>query len=150
MSQPPIEFLAATLADHSLLTALMQEYYALDGLHYTPEVSAAVVTLLEHSDYGEAYLLLEQQEVVGYAVLTWWFSLEFQGKAAFLDEIYLRPQARGRGLGSVVIEQLASHCRRKGIKTVRLEVEHENQQAQKTYLKNGFQHHDRYLMTKWL
>jgi len=149
MSQT-IELLPAVLADHGQLTTLMQAYYALDGLNYTPAVSDAVSGLLSNPDYGEAYLLRAGTELVGYAILTWWYSLEFQGKAAFLDEIYLCPAARGRGLGSAAIEKLAERCRSKGLRTLRLEVEHDNHPAQQTYIKNDFQHHDRYLMTKWL
>lgn len=143
----------ASLAELPQVLKMMQAYYALDGLEYTPAVEAAVAGLLELPDHGQIWLVtdpVQQDQPVGYAVVTFWYSLEFQGKAAFLDEIYLEESARGQGQGGEVIEALSQFCRSLGIQTLRLEVEHENTRAQRAYEKAGFITHPRYLLTKWL
>ncbi|MEZ0367585.1 MAG: N-acetyltransferase family protein, partial [Candidatus Sericytochromatia bacterium] len=137
-------------SDLPRVTAMMQAYYALDGLVYTPEVEAAVGELLNRPDDGRVWLVQHQDRTVGYAVVTFWYSLEFRGQAAFLDEIYLEAEARGSGFGGEVIEALAGFCRGLGVRTLRLEVEHENTRAQKAYQKAEFITHPRHLMTKWL
>lgn len=132
------------------VTGMMQAYYAFDGLAYTPEVAAAVADLIQRPDDGQIWLINHQGQSVGYAVATFWYSLEFRGKAAFLDEIYLEADARQYGLGGEAIEAVAEFCRARGARTLRLEVEHENLHAQRAYHKAGFFTHPRHLMTKWL
>lgn len=145
-----LNLIPATVQDQEQLARLMQEYYALDGLVYNAQVAQAVVQLIQSPQYGQIWLVQLSQAIIGYCVLTWWFSLEFQGKSAFLDEIYLREGFRGQGLGSQIISQLADYCRQRNICALRLEVEHENQGAYHMYQGQGFVAHPRYLMSKWL
>jgi diamine N-acetyltransferase len=147
---PHPELIPAQNHDLSLLADLMQEYYTLDGLNYSRHVTQAVESLIQSPEYGQVWLIRLSEDTIGYCVLTWWFSLEFQGKSAFLDEIYLRPNFRGQGLGSHVIDEVSEFCRQRGICALRLEVEHENQGAFKVYHRQGFKEHPRYLMSKWL
>ena len=144
------ELIPANVDDLPALLAMMQAYYAYDGLEYSPEVEAAVSALLALPDAGRVWLIQSQSQRIGYAVVTFWYSLEFRGKAAFLDEIYLTDAARGLGLGGEVIESIATYCRGLGVHSLRLEVEHENLRAQRAYHKAGFITHPRHLMTKWL
>jgi len=150
LTRARIALVPASSADLPALLAMMQAYYAYDGLEYTPEVEAAIAGLLALADAGRAWLVTQQDRIVGYAVATFWYSLEFRGKAAFLDELYLEEGARGTGLGGEVIEAVADYCRALGARTLRLEVEHENTRAQRAYHKAGFFAHPRHLMTKWL
>lgn len=137
-------------ADLPQILTMMQAFYALDGLEYSPDVAAAVTGLLEQPEAGRVWLVQQQTRVIGYAVATFWYSLEFRGKAAFLDEIYLEDTARGQGLGGEAIEAVAAFCQSLGARSLRLEVEHENTRAQRAYHKAGFFTHPRHLMTKWL
>lgn len=137
--------------DIPLITTMMAEYYAMDGLDFQAEAATlALQQLLAEPAYGQVYVIEHQEQPAGYLVLTSWYSLEFRGRSAFIDEIYLCEGFRNLGLGSAVIEQLSATCRNQGIKTLRLEVEHENTRAQAVYRKNGFAAHPRDLMTKWL
>lgn len=137
--------------DIPLITTMMAEYYAMDGLDFEAEAATqAVQNLMEEPAFGYAYLIQHEGQSAGYLVMTFWYSLEFRGRSAFIDEIYLRPDFRNLGLGSQVIESVSSACKAQGIKTLRLEVEHENTRAQAVYRKNGFEAHPRDLMTKWL
>lgn len=140
----------ALSSDLPLLLGMMQDFYALEGMVYNPDVEAAIETLLSHPHDGRVWLVLDGETAIGYTVITFWFSLEFRGKAAFLDEIYLEPDYRSKGHGPEIIEALAGFCRPLGIRTLRLEVEHENLRAQKAYQRSGFSTHPRHLMTKWL
>ena len=60
------------------------------------------------------------------------------------------PEMRGRGMGARALVLAEEHCHRNGIEALRLEVHHENHRALALYERNGFEAHDRYLMTKWL
>ena len=106
-------------------------------------------TLLD-STLGSAYLVLLDEQLVGYFVLTFCFSLEFHGKFALLDEIYILEVFRKQKLGSAIVEFVEGVCKKMGIKALRLEVGQENQAAQSLYRTMGFKQDLRYLFTKWL
>lgn len=95
-------------------------------------------------------MILLENEVAGYAVLTFGYSLEFHGRDAFVDELYLRNEYRGQGIGKRALEFLTEVCVAEGVSALHLEVERSNTQAQAVYRKFGFEDHDRYLMTRWL
>lgn len=136
--------------DIELLATMMREYYACDGLHFDEEVARrAIATILADPSLGRAYLIVENSEPVGYTYLTYGFSLEFAGHFGLVDELYVREEFRGRGIGAAVVRQLEDHCRSLGLAAIRLEVEIENVGAQRLYRRLGFTAHERYLMTKW-
>ncbi|MDQ3755908.1 MAG: GNAT family N-acetyltransferase, partial [Acidobacteriota bacterium] len=89
-------------------------------------------------------------ETAGYLVLTLGFSLEFKGRDALIDELYLRESFRDQGFGQQAIAFAIKWCQARNIRALHLEVERANARAQAAYRKAGFKDHDRYLLTKWL
>ena len=146
-----IHFQLAAEKDLPRLLELMRELYQQEGMNFDEEVarSALKKTFLD-STLGSAYLILLDDQPAGYFVLTFCFSLEFHGKFALLDEIYVRKALRKQKLGTRVIEFAEGICKKMGIKALRLEVGAENQAAQSLYGTTGFQKDNRYLFTKWL
>ncbi len=88
--------------------------------------------------------------VVGYLAVTLGFSLEYRGRDAFIDELFIEPGSRGLGLGREALEIAERYCRECGVRALHLEVERHHQSAFELYRRTGFEDHDRYLMTKWL
>lgn len=147
--------LAATATDIDLLLELMAEYYAYDGLHFDPALArGALAQLLADERLGRAWLIRDDQagpaSVAGYIFLTFGFSLEFGGRFGLVDELYVRPESRGRGLGAAALAFAGKTAARMGFHAIRLEVEHENKRAQELYRRIGFNAHPRDLMTKWI
>jgi ribosomal protein S18 acetylase RimI-like enzyme len=141
----------AAVTDLSVVLDLMREYYAHDHLKFDDRAAEkALKHLLEDESLGRVWLIYESNRPVGYFVVTFGYSLEFHGKAAFLDEIHIRASHRGMGTGKRALAYVHDYCAAQGIKALRLEVEHENTQAHKLYTKAGFKDHTRHLMTKWL
>jgi diamine N-acetyltransferase len=135
--------------DIELLLELMPEFYQYEHLTFDPiDTRQAVSTLLANSSLGQIWLIYHQEDIAGYVVLTFGYSLEFFGRDAFVDELYLREAYRGKGIGLTAIEWLEKVCRQLDIKALHLEVARENIPAQKLYRKTNFYDHDRYLMTK--
>ena len=91
-----------------------------------------------------------EQHSIGYLVLTFGFIVEFHGKHAVIDEVYLRPNYRGHGYFRQALTFVETFCRESGISCLRLEVEKKNDRAQEAYQKAGVRRHDRLLMTKLL
>jgi len=142
------------LADAShadLLLGLMSEFYALEHLRFDEaEARRALHQLLGDRAFGAAHLIRLGDETVGYLVLTFGFSLEFHGRDALLDELYLREPYRGRGIGRASLAFAEAVCRREGIAALHLQVERRNRRAQEVYRRAGYKEHDRHLLTKWL
>jgi ribosomal protein S18 acetylase RimI-like enzyme len=145
-------FKAATSDDVETLIVMMRDLYAHDGLAPLDETAArrALSGVIGDDTLGRVFLILLANEAVGYAVLTFGYSLEFHGRDAFVDEIYLRAEYRGLGIGKRALQFLTEVCVAEGVNALHLEVERENTSAQTVYRKFGFKDHDRYLMTKWI
>lgn len=108
----------------------------------------ALIPLLEGSPYGAVYLLGPRVAPMGYVVLTFSWSIEMGGMDGFIDEIYLRPAVRGRGLSLEALQSLRKVMQSAGIQALHIEVDRENEAAQKLYHKARFELRERYsLMT---
>ena len=64
--------------------------------------------------------------------------IEAGGIELWLEELYLRPQARGRGAGSEFFTFLRGYGETIGARRLRLEVEEENTGARRLYRRMGF------------
>jgi GNAT superfamily N-acetyltransferase len=144
-------FRAATAVDGDLLLSMMREYYAADGLSFDPaRAGAAVRALLSEEGNGRAWIIVIGGEAAGYFVLTRGFSLEFGGAFGLLDELCVREEYRGKGVGGAALAFLKERCREESYGALRLEVETHNAGAARLYAREGFHRHDRSLMTHWL
>ena len=164
-------FTPASDSDADELVELMREFYAFEHIAFEEGAARrALRQILSDGELGVVYLIRvgaresEQESereaeatdyaaaeaAAGYLVITFGFSLEFHGRDAFVDELFLRESFRGQGIGRACVEFAAEVCRAKGIAALHLEVERANTRAQALYRQSGFRDHDRYLLTKWL
>lgn len=137
--------------DLELLGSLMGAFYAESGFVLDLEAaSAALAELIENPDLGRLWLILGYGKPVGYIAVTFGFSLEYHGRDAFIDDLFIQPGFRGRGLGMRVLEAIETECRVCGVRALHLEVGHANQAALALYQKQGFRDNDRRLLSKRL
>ena len=78
------------------------------------------------------------------------WSLEYGGRDAFIDEIFVSPSYRDRGLGRRALDAIAEACLELEVRALHLEVERDNVRASELYRKWGFEDSDRRLMTRRL
>jgi ribosomal protein S18 acetylase RimI-like enzyme len=129
----------ATLEDIGALTDQIAHYYAHDGIPFdASRVSGALMDMMR-ADRGRAWLLRMDGILAGYAVVVWSYSIEYGGVEAVLDELYLEPEARGTGLGRIVVEHIVREAQNAGAIVMRLETERENTAARAFYKRLGFQ-----------
>jgi GNAT superfamily N-acetyltransferase len=125
--------------DLPLLTELVREFYAIDRHEYQPDrVLAALPPLLSDDRYGVIWLIGEP--VIGYAVVTWSYSIESGGHEALLDEIFLRD--RSRGLGTAALRAILSDLQSRGLSRMFLETERHNSRVRRFYARSGFEEED--------
>ena len=73
----------------------------------------------------------------GVAVLSYTVALEHGGRVAWLDELYVVPERRGRGLGRALLNRAVAAARKAGCKTVELEVVRGHERAARLYLRES-------------
>jgi GNAT superfamily N-acetyltransferase len=105
--------------------------------------------LLHDPSLGRVWIISAGSETIGYIVMAFDYSLEYRGKGAWVDELFVRPAFRGRGIGARALEFFEEQARLLGVKVIHLEVNHGNP-AIGLYRRQGFEDHQRYLMTKWI
>lgn len=146
-----IRIVPAEPTDLDELLPLMREFYAGERLPYDETlVRGALAALWAEPLHGGAWLARADTEPTGYGILCCGFSLEYGGRDAFVDELYVRPGWRDRGTGNRLLDAMEARCRASGIVALHLEVDHDNPDGQRLYARRGFVDHRRHLMTKWL
>lgn len=144
-------FKIAGISDTEILVELIQEFCEFDAHPFDEcAIRKALVKILSDESLGRVWLIQSEGEAIGYIVLTFGYSLEYLGRDAFIDEIYIRENYRRQGIGKKTIQFIERVCPTLGIKAVHLEVERKNIAAQSFYRQMGFKDQERYLMTKWM
>ena len=145
------DFQQFTNANRGELVSLMRQLYEHSGMSWSePVAQRACEELLRSPDKGGAWMVRVQNETAGYFVLTLAFSLEFGGVFGLLDELYVRPEWRGKGIGTAALRFAERQCRELGGSALRLETGTENTHAVRFYERHGLSREERYLMTKRL
>ena len=134
------------------ITSMMQDFYAIDNYPLDLDVSKKLFQeFIADEKLGQACLIYHSNdekvsEVVGYLILTYIFSFEYQGRIAFLDELYIKESSRGKGIGKQALAFIKEQASLTNVKLIYLELENHNENAQKLYLANDFEVHNRKLL----
>lgn len=144
-----VNYRVAAIADLTLLLELVQEFHKTEKLAFDEKLDRDVLAnFLADASLGQLWLIQQEDEAIGYIILTLGYSLEYRGRDAFIDEFYIRPNYRGQGIGSQTLAFVEDACRVLGVQALHLEVDFENPDAQRLYRRVGYQRHNRFLMTK--
>lgn len=143
-----LEIQPAILANLEILVNLMQEYYKEDNYYFNPERAANNLTEFINNSYlGKIFVAIVEDKVCGYIIITNGYSFEYGGRDAFIDELFVTLEFRGKHIGRQLLNTAISFCHSNGIKAVHLEVEKSKPTTYLMYLNSGFTEHDRNLMT---
>lgn len=141
---------ALTLAkpdDIDRLLPLVTAFQTEEGIAQSAEAQrAAILPLLEGSPHGAIYIAGPVRAPIGYVAVSFGWSLEFGGLDGFVDEIYIRPGVRGRGIGTELLLAIPKALAGAGLKALHLEVHRDNERARKLYEKLHFQDRSQYLL----
>jgi GNAT superfamily N-acetyltransferase len=148
----PISTTPASAGDLESLLRLMRRMQQDDPWEepfHEPTLRANLAELLHNPVFGVAYLVREESAPIGYLVICFDYSLEYRGKGAWIDELFVEASHRGKGIGTQLLDLAETVSREHNAKVLHLEVNHGNS-AIELYRRRGFAEHERYLMSKGL
>lgn len=142
----------ATPEDAPRLLPLISAFHAEYGIDRSDDArEAALDPLLQGSPLGAVWLLGLAKAPTGYVIITFGWSMELGGMDAFVDELYVRPKVRKRGIASEALMTIAHSLGDVGVKALHLEVDKTDEATQRLYTRARFKPRDRYtLMTRTL
>jgi len=98
----------------------------------------ALREILADESLGRVYVAREAAHVVGMCSLLYTVSTAEGGKAAWFEDLVVRPENRGRGIGRMLLEHAIGQARADGILRITLLSDADNERAQALYRKLGF------------
>jgi len=125
-------------ADSEAVLDMMRVFYASEAVlsNGSEEIfKNDFETCIGESPYLEGYTFEDNSVICGYAMVAKSFSTEFGKPCLWIEDIYVKPEYRSRGMGGEFldyIKQAYPDC------VIRLEAEEENSNAIRVYEKHGF------------
>jgi GNAT superfamily N-acetyltransferase len=94
-------------------------------------------TLINEPSQGAVFIARDGGKAVGFATLDWkWSSLK-AARIGYLEDLFVDPEARGRGIADALIEVCAERCRELGMPAMEWLTAPDNHRAQKVYNRTG-------------
>ena len=94
-------------------------------------------TLINEPSQGAVFIARDRGKAVGFATLDWkWSSLK-AARIGYLEDLFVDPEARGRGIADGLIEVCAARCRELGMSAMEWLTAPDNHRAQKVYDRTG-------------
>lgn len=146
---PSYSLIPATPSELPQLIPLVQAYHQFEDIDDDAgRIRQALLPLLSSDDHGKIWLIEFEQRLIGYVAICFGYSIEFAGRDAFLDELFIVAEYRGQGFGRQVLTEVLRQLDSWQVKALHLEVERNNHRARELYRSLGFKAREKYtLMT---
>jgi len=126
---------------------LMRAYHKFDGILLTDiEREVALRPLLGENPQGCVWLASQANQYIGYIIICFGYSVEFKGRDAFVDELYIAESYRHQGAGGQLLSHVQTAVQARGIKALHLEVARTNASARHFYTKAGFNARENFML----
>jgi GNAT superfamily N-acetyltransferase len=120
-----VALLAAQLREHAIPT---------DDAH----IESSLRGILTHPDQGIVLLASVDARPAGVAYVSFARPLEHRGEVAWLEELYVSPEQRDRGVGTRLLREAIGRADARGCVSVELEVKRGHERALNLYVREGF------------
>ncbi|MEN9010797.1 MAG: GNAT family N-acetyltransferase [Yoonia sp.] len=107
--------------DDDRLLSLMGRYHEEAGLPYDNDHRAAVAApLLEGSPLGAVWLIGPARAPLGYVLVSFGWSVPLGGMTGWLEEVFIRPSVRNRGIGTEVVKAVSKSLGQAGLRALQV------------------------------
>ena len=101
-------------------------------------LNAALDLFLEHSEFGFVWMAFDEKGVAGICVVCYAISTSMGALVAKLDDVSVKPDRRGQGIGTALLEQLKEQLKKESVTRIDVAVHVENPDARRFYEALGF------------
>lgn len=148
---PGLRLRMAGLKDYETILDMSCALYEADRLAMHDRSKAALRNVIGNRDYGCVFLLEDSSggTVLGQIIVCFGYSVELGGRDLLIEEIFIKPDHRDRGLGAMVIGAVEDWARQNGFASAFLEVMRGNP-AEALYRRLGYGNRDSSYLSKSL
>ena len=147
LSAPIVTLRLATPDDLNTLVEKARAYHEFEGIQSDEnKLRESLTPLIGASPSGAIWLIELSGSIIGYIALAFGYSIEFGGRDAFVDELYIDSGYRGQGIGTEVLRMAKAEAINLGVRALHLEVGRGNGRAQRVYASMGFERRDRFFL----
>jgi GNAT superfamily N-acetyltransferase len=139
--RPALELREARKKDLAQLVELLGVLFAQEA-DFVPDAAKqqrALEAILADPRIGRIYVAHEERRVIGMVSTLYTISTAEGGKAAWLEDMVVRPECRGRGVGAALLAHAVVGARNEGCLRLTLLSDEDNAQAHGVYAAEGFQ-----------
>ena len=98
----------------------------------------ALDLFLENPDLGFIWLAYDETGLAGCCVICYAISTSMGAIVVKLDDVSVKPDRRGQGVGTAMLEQLKEQLRKEAVARIDVAVHMQNPEARRFYEKFGF------------
>ena len=135
-----MEIVKATDADLPALCELLGALFSQEA-EFVPDPrlqAAGLRLILADEKVGQILVMRDNSQVLAMVSLLFHPSTALGARVAVLEDFVVRPDCRGRGLGSRLLDAAVELARAQGCRRVTLLTDHDNAAAQRLYARHGF------------
>ena len=127
----------AAPSDASAVASLLHDFNV-EFATPTPGVEVLAERLDRLLDGEDVIALLAPEPAAAVALMTFRPNVWYAGPVALLDELYVRPDLRGRGIGSGLLTRACALARDRGAELMEINVDGGDVDARRFYERHGF------------
>jgi GNAT superfamily N-acetyltransferase len=131
----------ARAGDGPQLLRLIRRYWEFEGIagFDAQRIGPVLATLIDSDgSRGAVWVADEADTLCGYLVVVLVMSLEHQGLMGEIDELFVLPEARARGLGAQLLTAAETWLSGRGCRRLQLQLNPSNRTARAFYARRGF------------
>jgi|SRR5918994_1594181 GNAT superfamily N-acetyltransferase len=93
--------------------------------------------LIADPEQGSLFVAAEDGRLVGFAAIGWKWASTRGARIGVMEDLFVGPEARGKGVADALIERCAERCRERGAPVLEWVTAPDNHRAQKVYDRTG-------------
>ncbi|MFZ2653349.1 MAG: GNAT family N-acetyltransferase [Victivallales bacterium] len=130
----------AVHSDIEPMVSLLKELFEIEG-DFSPDAEAqrrGLKMILDNSADAGIFVAEDNGEIVGMCALHRRISTFYGAEAGVVEDLVVKKEFRGRGLGSLLLHAIERHAQGKGFRHLQLLMDKENRSAEMFYSGHGW------------
>jgi len=94
-------------------------------------------TLVAEPEQGSLFIARDSESAIGFAAVGWKWASTRGARIGVMEDLFVAPEARGKGVADALIEVCAERCRERGMPVLEWVTAPDNRRAQAVYERTG-------------